>query len=81
MPEAATPAPERTLPHSLDAERSILGAILIDNEGFNVAAAVIDARSFFRDAHRRIFDRMVDLAEKNQPIDLVTYPTEARHGA
>ena len=72
MPEAATPAPERTLPHNLDAERSILGAVLIDNEAFNVAAAVIDARAFFRDAHRRIFERMVDLTERSQPIDLVT---------
>jgi replicative DNA helicase len=72
VPEAVTPASERTLPHNLDAERSILGAILIDNEAFNVAAAVIDARSFFRDAHRRIFERMIDLAERSQPIDLVT---------
>ena len=72
MPEAATPASVRTLPHNLDAERSILGAVLIDNEAFNVAAAVIDSRSFFRDAHRRIFERMVELAERSQPIDLVT---------
>ena len=72
VPEAATPALERTLPHNLDAERSILGAVLIDNEAFNVAAAVIDGRSFFRDAHRRIFERMVELSERSQPIDLVT---------
>ncbi len=48
--------PERTLPHSLDAEKSVLGAILIRNEAFNHAAELIDARDFFRDAHRRIFD-------------------------
>jgi replicative DNA helicase len=69
--ETAT-APARTLPHNLDAERSVLGAILIDNDTFNVAAAVIDGRAFFRDAHRRIFDRMVDLSERSQPVDLVT---------
>ena len=69
-------APERTLPHNLDAERSVLGAILIDNEAFNVAASVIDARAFFRDAHRRIFDRMVALSERSQPIDLVTLKEE-----
>ena len=63
---------DRPVPHSLEAERSILGAILIDNEALNVAAAVIDARSFFRDAHRRIFETMVVLAERSQPIDLVT---------
>jgi replicative DNA helicase len=73
---ATAAAPERTLPHNLDAERSVLGAILIDNEAFNVAASVIDARAFFRDAHRRIFDRMVALAERSQPIDLVTLKEE-----
>ena len=77
MAEVATAAaPERTLPHNLDAERSVLGAVLIDNEAFNVAASVIDARAFFRDAHRRIFDRMVALSERSQPIDLVTLKEE-----
>jgi replicative DNA helicase len=69
-------AAERTLPHNLEAERSVLGAILIDNESFNIAASVIDARAFFRDAHRRIFERMVALAERSQPIDLVTLKEE-----
>jgi replicative DNA helicase len=69
-------AAARTLPHNLEAERSVLGAILIDNESFNIAASVIDARAFFRDAHRRIFERMVALAERSQPIDLVTLKEE-----
>lgn len=67
-----TAAPARTLPHNLEAERSVLGAILIDNHTFNLAAAVITADAFFRDAHRRIYERMADLSERNQPIDLVT---------
>ncbi len=69
-------AAERTLPHNLEAERSVLGAILIDNESFNIAASVIDSRAFFRDAHRRIFERMVALAERSQPIDLITLKEE-----
>jgi replicative DNA helicase len=68
----AETAAARTLPHNLEAERSVLGAILIDNHTFNLAAAVITAQAFFRDAHRRIFERMTDLSERNQPIDLVT---------
>jgi replicative DNA helicase len=76
MAETALAAAERTLPHNLEAERSVLGAILIDNESFNIAASVIDARAFFRDAHRRIFDRMIALAERSQPIDLVTLKEE-----
>ena len=76
MPDIAAPASQRTLPHNLEAERSVLGAILIDNEAFNVAAVVISPTSFFRDAHRRVFERMVDLSERNQPIDLVTLKEE-----
>jgi replicative DNA helicase len=67
---------ERTLPHNLEAERSVLGAILLHNEAFNLAAELIDAADFFRDAHRRIFDKMVRLAERNQAIDLVTLKEE-----
>ncbi|HEY8549413.1 MAG TPA: replicative DNA helicase [Vicinamibacterales bacterium] len=69
---ADSAAPERTLPHSLDAERSVLGAILLRNETFNHAAAIIDANDFFRDAHRRIFNAMVQLNERGDAIDLVT---------
>ena len=47
----------RVMPHNLEAERSVLGAILIDNAGMNEALTVINARAFFRDAHRRIFEQ------------------------
>jgi replicative DNA helicase len=72
---AAAP-PERTLPHNLEAEKSVLGAILIRNEAFNHAAELIDSRDFFRDAHRRIFDKMVALSERNDAIDLITLKDE-----
>jgi replicative DNA helicase len=71
-------APERTLPHNLEAEKSVLGAILIHNDAFNHAAELIDSRDFFRDAHRRIFDKMVSLSERNDAIDLVTLSEELR---
>jgi replicative DNA helicase len=67
---------ERPLPHNLEAERSVLGAILLHNDAFNLAAEVIDAQDFFRDAHRRIFDKMVRLAERGDAIDLVTLKEE-----
>jgi len=76
MAETATAPAQRTLPHNLEAERSVLGAILIDNDTFNIAAAIIDGRAFFRDAHRRIYERMMDLSERSQPIDLVTLKEE-----
>src|SRR5436853_4340100 len=69
-------AAERTLPHNLEAERSVLGAILLHNDAFNSAAEVIDSGDFYRDAHRRIFDKMVKLAEHNEAIDLITLKEE-----
>src|SRR6187399_1694380 len=81
MPDTAVLAAERTLPHNLEAERSVLGAILVHNDAFNMAAQVIDSGDFYRDAHRRIFDKMVQLNERNQAIDFVTLKEElARAG-
>ena len=76
MPDTAVLAAERTLPHNLEAERSVLGAILVHNDAFNLAAQVIDSGDFYRDAHRRIFDKMVQLNERNQAIDFVTLKEE-----
>ena len=74
MPEAAVA--ERTLPHNLEAERSVLGAILLHNDAFHSAVEVIDAEDFYRDAHRRIFEKMVKLSERREAIDLVTLKEE-----
>src|SRR6201987_3498633 len=73
---ADAPVKERTLPHNLEAERSVLGAILLHNDAFNSAAELIDAGDFFRDAHRRIFDKMVRLSDRGDAIDLVTLKEE-----
>ena len=76
MAETAVAAAERTLPHNLEAERSVLGAILVHNDAFNLAAQVITPADFYRDAHRRIFDKMIALNERNQAIDFVTLKEE-----
>ena len=65
-----------TLPANIDAERSILGAILLDNFAYNQAAEHLRAEDFSLDAHRRIYARMVDLAESSRPIDIVTLTEE-----
>ena len=80
MADTAVAAAERTLPHNLEAERSVLGAILVHNDAFNTAAQVIDSGEFYRDAHRRIFDKMVALNERNQAIDFVTLKEELSRG-
>ena len=74
-PDSSAPA-ERSLPHNLEAERSVLGAILIHNDAFNQAAEHLDSEDFFRDAHRRVFDKMVNLNERGDAIDLVTLKDE-----
>jgi replicative DNA helicase len=81
MADVATISSERTLPHNLEAEKSVLGAILIQNDAFNAAAELIGAQDFFRDAHRRIFSKMIALSERSQPIDYITLKEElARAG-
>ena len=67
---------ERTLPHNLEAERSVLGAILLDNHAFNTAAELIVASDCFGGAHRAIFESMASLSERSEAIDPVTLREE-----
>lgn len=65
-----------TLPANVEAERSILGAILLDNFAYNQAAEHLKPEDFSLDSHRRIFSRMVDLSESSRAIDIITLPEE-----
>jgi replicative DNA helicase len=65
-----------TLPANVEAERSILGAILLDNLAYNQAAEHLKPEDFSLDSHRRVYSRMVDLAESSKPIDLITLVEE-----
>jgi replicative DNA helicase len=67
---------ERALPNNLDAERSILGAILLDNNALNAAIEALKAEDFFLPQHRHVFNRMIALGESQQAIDLVTLTEE-----
>ena len=66
------PVLERPLPQNADAERSVLGAILLDNLQLDTAVAKLKPEDFFQDGHRRIFHQMIELQEQRQAIDLVT---------
>lgn len=63
---------DRTSPANLDAERSILGSVLLHEEAFGEAATLIGEADFYRDAHRRIFKAMVALQARRVAIDLTT---------
>jgi replicative DNA helicase len=63
---------ERPLPQNTEAERSILGAILLDNNALNATLEKLKPEDFFHDHHRRIYQQMIALGETQQAIDLVT---------
>jgi len=63
---------DRPLPQNPEAERSVLGSILIDNGAYYRVAGTIVPEDFYRDAHRTIFTTMIALAEKSREIDLIT---------
>ncbi len=67
---------EKTLPHNAEAERTVLGAVLVDGSAFNSAAEILTRDDFYREGHRRIFDAMAALAERSATIDLVTVRDE-----
>ena len=73
---ATTDYPISTLPANVEAERSILGAIMLDNLAFNQAAEHLKPEDFSLDSHRRIYSRMVDLQESSRPIDIITLVEE-----
>ncbi len=63
---------DRGLPASVEAERAILGAILLDNSSYPQAAEHLRAEDFSLDSHRRIYLRMMELAETGRAVDFVT---------
>jgi replicative DNA helicase len=69
-------ASERPVPHNLEAERALLGSILLDNSALNLALEGVGKDDFFSEAHRITFDKMVAISEKNRTIDLVTLSEE-----
>ena len=69
---AGTTVSEKAFPHSLEAERALLGSILLDNGVLHQTLEMVEKNDFFSDGHRVIFGKMLALSEKNRTIDLVT---------
>ena len=68
---------ERVPPQNLDMERAIIGAILLDNEALPKALEILSGpNDFYKPGHRKIFQIITDLFEKNEPVDILTL-TEA----
>ena len=62
----------RLPPQNLDAEQSILGGILLDNQALHSVLEILEDRDFYSESHRKIFAAIVDLSERNEPSDLIT---------
>lgn len=63
-------------PHSLEAEQSVLGAMLIDPDAVSVVAALLRPQHFYREGHRQIYEAMLALYSGSAPIDLITLSDE-----
>ncbi len=63
-------------PHNLEAERALLGCIILDNGALNVATGIVGRDDFFSDSNRNVFAKIEELSSKNRTIDLVTLAEE-----
>ena len=77
----ATQVLERSLPSSVDAERSLLGSILVNNENYYRIIESLRPEDFYLDAHRVIFRNMTALMENSRAIDLITLQDELLRNA
>ena len=63
---------ERVPPQNIEAEQAVLGAMLIDKEAIAKASEILTSSDFYREAHRVIFNAMLELYNKNEAVDMVT---------
>ncbi|MFU0799972.1 MAG: replicative DNA helicase [Xylanivirga thermophila] len=68
----------RVPPHSLEAEQSVLGSMLLDKEAVATAFEFLNADDFYVDAHREIFDAILNIYDRGAPVDLITLIEELR---
>ncbi len=59
-------------PQNLEAEASVLGGILLENEAMDRVLEIVTPDLFYRESHRKIFRAMMDLSERSEPVDLIT---------
>ena len=62
----------RVPPHSIEAEQSVLGGLLLDNAAFDKIADLVGENDFYRDEHKRVYRQIRKLLERGKPVDVVT---------
>jgi len=71
-PVSADAVIHRVPPQNLEAERSVLGGILLENQALNAAMEILTERDFYSEAHRKIYSAIVALSDRGEPVDLIT---------
>jgi replicative DNA helicase len=69
---------ERTMPQSIEAEMSVLGAMILDNEVISLVIPILNKLSFYKTAHQELYQVIVDVYDKGQPVDLVVLREELK---
>jgi replicative DNA helicase len=67
---------ERIPPQSIEAEQAVLGAVFLDPTALTLASEMLIPEDFYRAAHQKIFHAMLRVADKGEPVDLVTVTAE-----
>ena len=71
MPELDEAVIKRVLPHSIEAEQSVIGAMLLDKEAITVASEQINGEDFYGKQYGILFDAMIELNDEGKPVDLM----------
>lgn len=67
---------KKTPPHSLEAEKTVLGGILVNNKNLNVVLSIISPEDFYKEANRKILEKIILLVDKGLPVDLLSLSEE-----
>jgi len=70
--------PERVPPHNLEAEESVLGSMMLSGEAIASVVEILSAQDFYRSAHRRIFDTILSIYARGEPVDAITVVEELK---
>jgi len=77
---AVPPGSQRSLPRNLEAERSVLGAVILDEQCLDSVLDILSAEDFYQEGHRVVFETMCRMVDRAKPIDLVTLNEELERG-
>ena len=67
---------KKTPPQSVEAEKTALGGILLNNKNLNVVLSIISPEDFYKDSNRKIIEKIISLVDKGKPVDVVTLSEE-----